>query len=112
MSRLQVGGASDDLAGLVRIALEQQPDIAFVDIGLPGIDGYEVAQRVRSEGAGSQLLLVALTGYGSKEQKARAIDSGFDHHLVKPVDTKLLEEFIGDLGHARETSHRTRLSTP
>jgi len=106
----EVFTASDGIEG-VRVALECKPDIAFVDIGLPGLDGYEVARRVRADGGGGELLLVALTGYGSKEQKARAIECGFDHHLVKPVDTKLLEEFIADLGHARETSHRTRLST-
>jgi two-component system, sensor histidine kinase len=105
----EVFTAGDGFEG-VRVALEQKPDIAFVDIGLPGIDGYEVARRVRSEGGGNELLLIALTGYGSKEQKARAIESGFDHHLVKPVDTKLIEGFIADLGHARETSHRARLS--
>jgi signal transduction histidine kinase len=105
----EVFTAGDGLDG-VRVALEQRPDIAFIDIGLPGIDGYEVARRVRSEGGGHELLLIALTGYGSKEQKARAIDSGFDHHLVKPVDTKRIEEFIAELGHARETSNRTRLS--
>jgi signal transduction histidine kinase len=94
----------------VRIALEERPDIAFVDIGLPGIDGYEVAQRIRGDVSGKDLLLIALTGYGSREQKARAIEAGFDHHLVKPVDTKLIQDFVADLAHTRETSHRTRLS--
>jgi two-component system, sensor histidine kinase len=101
--------ASDGAAGL-QIALEQRPDIAFVDIGLPALDGYEVARRIRTEADGKDLLLVALTGYGSREQKARAIDSGFDHHLVKPVDTKQIHDFVADIAHARETSHRTRLA--
>jgi two-component system, sensor histidine kinase len=105
----EVFTAGDGFEG-VRVALEQKPDIAFVDIGLPGIDGYEVARRVRAEGGGHELLLIALTGYGSKEQKARAIDCGFDHHLVKPVDTQLIERYIADLGLARETSQRARLA--
>lgn len=92
----------------VRIALEQRPDIAFIDIGLPGIDGYEVARRVREDAAGKDLLLVALTGYGSREQKARALESGFDHHVVKPVDTKLIQDFVSDLNHTRETSQQVR----
>jgi CheY-like chemotaxis protein len=94
----------------VRLALEQRPDIAFIDIGLPGIDGYEVARRVRNDASGKDLLLIALTGYGSREQKARALDSGFDHHVVKPVDTKLIQDFVSDLDHTRETSQQTRLS--
>jgi CheY-like chemotaxis protein len=77
---------------------------------LPGLDGYEVAQRIRSDEIGKELLLIALTGYGSREQKARAIEAGFDHHLVKPVDTKLIEEYVTDLDHTREMSHRTRLT--
>ncbi len=93
----------------VRVALAERPDISFVDIGLPGLDGYEVVQRIRGEEAGRGLLLIALTGYGSHEQKARALDAGFDHHLVKPVDTKLIEGYVTDLEHTRETSHRTRL---
>jgi two-component system, sensor histidine kinase len=101
--------AEDGLEG-ARLALEQRPDIAFVDIGLPGIDGYEVARRVREEAAGKDLLLIALTGYGSREQKARALESGFDHHVVKPVDTKLIQDFVSDLNHTRETSQRTRLA--
>ncbi|HTV24106.1 MAG TPA: response regulator [Polyangiaceae bacterium] len=105
----EVFTAGDGLEG-VRVALEQRPDVAFVDIGLPGIDGYEVARRVRADGPCGELLLVALTGYGSKEQKALAVESGFDHHLVKPVDTKQIEDMIADLDHTRETSHRARVS--
>jgi two-component system, sensor histidine kinase len=105
----EVFTAGDGIEG-VRVALERRPDIAFVDIGLPGLDGYEVARQIRAASAGQDLLLVALTGYGSREQKARAIESGFDHHLVKPVDTKLIEGLVVDLDHTRETSHRTRMS--
>lgn len=74
--------AEDGPTGLDAL-LSSGPDIAFVDVGLPGFDGYEVARRARA--AGSQTRLVALTGYGQSEDKQRAVDAGFDEHLVKPV---------------------------
>jgi two-component system, sensor histidine kinase len=81
--------ASEGVSG-VASALALRPDVAFVDIGLPGIDGYEVARRVRSDPRGKELVLVAITGYGSPEQKTKALAAGFDIHLVKPVDAKQL----------------------
>jgi signal transduction histidine kinase len=73
-----------------RLILERSPDIAFVDVGLPGIDGYEVARRVRASPRGDSVYLVALTGYGGTEAKARAEGAGFDLHLTKPVDVGAL----------------------
>jgi two-component system, sensor histidine kinase len=105
----EVFTAGEGIEG-VRVALGERPDIAFIDIGLPGLDGYEVARRIRASESGADLLLIALTGYGSREQKARAIESGFDHHLVKPVDTTLIADLVADLDHTRKTSHRTRRS--
>ncbi|MGC4086577.1 MAG: ATP-binding protein, partial [Polyangiaceae bacterium] len=64
--------------------LSIQPDLAFVDVGLPGFDGYELARRARA--SGSHARLVALSGYGQKEDKRRSREAGFDEHLVKPVD--------------------------
>lgn len=66
-------------------ALERRPDVALVDIGLPGMDGYEVARRLRRETAGRRPQLVALTGYGTPEDVQAAIEAGFDDHMVKPV---------------------------
>jgi signal transduction histidine kinase len=80
----EVQAASDGLSA-VDTALEMLPDIAFIDIGLPGIDGYEVARRIRAHPKGRELKLVALTGYGAPEQRAQAADAGFNLHLVKPV---------------------------
>lgn len=77
-----VTAAADGPSGLDAV-LSIAPDIAFVDVGLPGMDGYELARRAR--GLGSKVRLVALTGYGQKEDKQRAHDAGFDEHLVKPV---------------------------
>jgi len=82
-----------DGPGGVRILTEANPDIAFVDIGLPGFDGYEVARRARE--AGVRARLVALTGYGQETDRAQALSSGFDEHLTKPVDVDDLRAAIG-----------------
>lgn len=79
-----VAAAPDGPTG-IEIARTTRPAIALVDIGLPGIDGYEVARRIRALGE-PQPFLVALTGYSSPEDRQRALDAGFDTHLVKPVD--------------------------
>ncbi len=69
----------------MKAALAEAPDAALIDIGLPGLDGYEVARRIR-KGLGRTVLLVALTGYGDAESRDRTRQAGFDLHLVKPVD--------------------------
>ena len=69
------------------------PEVALIDIGLPGIDGYEIARRVRA-GGGSRILLIALTGYGLTEDRRRTAEAGFDLHLVKPVDYEKLDEAL------------------
>jgi CheY-like chemotaxis protein len=79
-----VEAAADGAAG-VEIVRTLRPDVALVDIGLPGIDGYEVARRIRALGP-PQPFLVALTGYSRPEDRQRTTDAGFDAHLVKPVD--------------------------
>ena len=61
-------------------------DIALVDIGLPSIDGYEVARRLRADPRTAQIRLIALTGYGLADDQRRAAEAGFDRHLVKPVN--------------------------
>jgi two-component system, sensor histidine kinase len=86
----EVFTAADGLEG-VRLALEHRPDIAFVDLGLPGIDGYEVARRVRQVVDGQQMRLVALSGYGSPQDGG---PSGFDLHVVKPADPARLEAIL------------------
>jgi len=68
----------------VELALAAAPEVAFIDIGLPGIDGYEVGRRIRA-GLGSRVLLVALTAHGLEEDRRRSTEAGFDAHLVKPA---------------------------
>jgi CheY-like chemotaxis protein len=74
----------------------KDPDIALVDIGLPGIDGYEVARRVRALD-GRRPVLIALTGYGQPEDRRRASEAGFDDLLVKPVDPTALATLLATL---------------
>ncbi|NHZ88624.1 response regulator [Massilia sp. CCM 8733] len=89
----RVDTAVDGADGL-RQAGAACPDIALVDIGLPGIDGYEVARRMRADPATSKVRLVALTGYGQDSDRERALGAGFDAHLVKPVDMARLVEAL------------------
>jgi two-component system CheB/CheR fusion protein len=81
----QVDVAEDGQQGLDAI-LAQRPDVALIDIGLPGLDGYEVARRVREQLGSSEVHLVALTGYGQAKDREAALRAGFDKHLVKPVN--------------------------
>jgi CheY-like chemotaxis protein len=88
-----VACASDGVSGVNEL-WSFAPEVALVDIGLPGIDGYEVARQVRAKPAGKDVLLVALTGYGAPEQRTAAIEAGFDLHLVKPVDPERLATLL------------------
>jgi signal transduction histidine kinase/CheY-like chemotaxis protein len=77
---------AEDGAEGVEKALERQPDVALVDIGLPGLDGNEVARRIRAAFSTGHMELIAMTGYGQPEDRRRALQAGFDSYLVKPVD--------------------------
>jgi PAS domain S-box-containing protein len=72
----------------------RRPDVVFLDIGMPGMDGYEVAQRLRAVEGGDRLLLVAVTGYGQDEDRQNARAAGFDYHMVKPVDLEHLQALL------------------
>jgi CheY-like chemotaxis protein len=85
---------SSDGPGGVEAALRERPDVALVDIGLPGFDGLEVARQIRASPLGQRILLVALTGYGSPTDRRLALEAGFDDHLVKPVETNQLYQAL------------------
>lgn len=72
-----------------------KPDILLIDIGLPDIDGYELVQKIGELPMRRDMRKIALTGYGQPEDKQRALDAGFDEHLVKPVEIDILERVIG-----------------
>jgi CheY-like chemotaxis protein len=93
--------AGDGMAGL-EAAAEFRPAVALLDIGLPKINGYDVARRIRQQPWGTGMALVAVTGWGQAEDKQRAIEAGFDHHLVKPVDPTPLTQLLASLATARE----------
>ena len=82
----------------VAAALAHHPQLAFIDIGLPGFDGYQVARELRAEmnGGGKITRLIALTGYGQPGDRQRALEAGFDAHLVKPIDDKLLTRLLAE----------------
>lgn len=88
-----VGTARDGNEGVEK-ASSGEWDVAIVDIGLPGLDGYEVARRVRAAEAGDGVTLIALSGYGRPEDRARSADAGFDRHLVKPVEPSVLFDLL------------------
>jgi signal transduction histidine kinase/ActR/RegA family two-component response regulator len=89
----EVDVAHDGPSGLEAL-LRDSPEVALVDIGLPGMDGYEVARRARAAGGPHRPYLVALTGYGSPQDRERALAAGFDAHLVKPVDPDVLQPLL------------------
>jgi signal transduction histidine kinase/ActR/RegA family two-component response regulator len=93
--------ATDGPTG-VQAFLRSRPDVALVDVGLPGFDGYEVARRIRSGPAGSGILLVALTGYGQPHDRREAEDAGFDLHVVKPVEPHHLFELLATSARQRD----------
>jgi CheY-like chemotaxis protein len=84
------GPAALDLAQVYR------PDAVLLDIGLPQLDGYEVARRLRQQPATEHTLLIALTGYGHEEDRHRSREAGFNYHLVKPVDANAIQQPLGN----------------
>jgi signal transduction histidine kinase/CheY-like chemotaxis protein len=86
-----------EAAAALRKLADWAPDVAILDIGLPGMNGYELAARIRQMGSGRAIKLIALTGYGQDSDRERAMEAGFDRHLKKPVNPAYLLEVIGEL---------------
>jgi signal transduction histidine kinase/ActR/RegA family two-component response regulator len=89
----EVYEASDGPTG-VAVALRERPDVAIIDVGLPGLNGYEVAERIRAAPEAHGMILIALTGYGLPDDRRRATAAGFDRYLVKPIDFDQLERML------------------
>jgi two-component system CheB/CheR fusion protein len=85
----------DGLAALDAVP-DYGPDVVLLDIGLPRLDGYAVASRLRADNHNPSLLIVAMTGYGQEEDRRRTVSAGFDHHLVKPIDLHHLEQLLAE----------------
>jgi PAS domain S-box-containing protein len=90
-----------DGSSAMEAAQAWRPDIVLLDIGLPGMDGYEVARRLRAIPDLRACILVAVTGYGQEEDRRRSANAGFDHHLVKPVDPQALTELLAECASPR-----------
>ncbi len=97
LSGHEVRTAHDGLAA-IGAAIEFLPNVVLLDIGLPGMNGFEVAKRLRQEPAFANPLLVAMTGYGEALARQRSKEAGFDHHLVKPVDFEKVEAILASAG--------------
>jgi CheY-like chemotaxis protein/nitrogen-specific signal transduction histidine kinase len=96
----QVAAEATSRAALRRVEAEP-PDACLLDIGLPDLDGYQLARRIRELPGMAGSLLVAITGYGQETDRIKALAAGFDHHLVKPVDTAQLSALLADWALAR-----------
>jgi CheY-like chemotaxis protein len=93
----QLGGlartANDGASGLAAVE-EFQPDIVLLDIGMPGMDGYEACRQIRQQTSKRDIVVIAVTGWGQPQDKQRALDAGFDAHLTKPVDPTTLTSVL------------------
>jgi signal transduction histidine kinase len=85
---------ANDGSQALRLAQELAPDVVVLDIGMPGLNGYEVAKRIRATPWGRDMRLIALTGWGQADDQAKAMAAGFDHHVTKPADPARLYELI------------------
>ena len=83
-----------DGASALTKAQELRPDLILLDIGLPGMDGYQVAIQMRKRSELDRTVLVALTGYGQEEDRRRSLEAGFDQHLVKPASVEDLKQVL------------------
>jgi CheY-like chemotaxis protein len=92
--------AYDGHAGLEAVT-RLQPDAVLLDIGLPGLDGYQVAERLRAQPMHRRTLVVAVSGYGQEEDRARSKAAGFDYHVVKPIDPAVITGLLGSLRESR-----------
>ena len=91
---------AEDGPRALQLVADERPDVALVDLGLPGLDGFEVARRIRAMLGRDEIFLVALTGYGDDEDRVRTEEAGFDVHFVKPVDTAALAKLLSELAAA------------
>ena len=83
-----------DARGAIERARRERPDVLLLDIGLPDMDGYELARRLRAQPESADATLVALSGYGQNQDREEAHQAGFDHYLVKPADLGQVSEVL------------------
>jgi len=105
----EIHEATDGPSG-IKMAVSVTPDLAFIDVGLPGCDGYEVARALRTSAESQGAALIALTGYGQPDDRRRALEAGFDAHIVKPIDPGALLAVIAS--HGRYAKERNTVTDP
>jgi two-component system CheB/CheR fusion protein len=81
----------------VRIALSFRPEFIFMDLGMPGLDGFGAAQRLRREPGFDAVRIIAVTAYGTEDDRRRSREAGFDQHYLKPLDPRFLESLLGNV---------------
>jgi len=86
-----------DGAAALQAVLESQPDVVLLDIGLPELDGWQLAKAIRGHDVGKRPYLIAISGYGMQADQIRSREAGIDLHLVKPVEPEILEQILGKL---------------
>ena len=96
----EVRTANDGAEALATAAV-QRPDVVFLDLAMPGLNGYETARRIRQEPWGQEVALIALSGWGQRRDRARTAEAGFSAHLVKPVSEAQLLAVLADLAPPR-----------
>jgi two-component system, chemotaxis family, CheB/CheR fusion protein len=101
MSGQEVSVAHNGHDGIQQ-AREFRPELVLLDIGMPMMDGYEVCRRLRQDTCTQDAVVIALTGWGLEEDRQRALEEGFDHHLVKPVELQTLMKLLEDLDQELE----------
>jgi two-component system CheB/CheR fusion protein len=89
--------AACDAAAALAMAVAERPDVALLDIGLPGLNGWELARRLRAEPDLEGIVLLAVTGYGQAVDRDKSLAAGFDNHLLKPVEPELLQQLLATL---------------
>ena len=90
-----------DGPGAIQCAIDFSPEVILLDIGMPGMDGYETCRRIREHGFGNRAFIIAITGWGQDADKLRATDAGFDAHLTKPADPAVLERLLAEATRQR-----------
>ena len=103
---LRAAGCSVDLAydgeEAIRAVQSLHPDVVLLDLGLPKMDGYQVAEAIRADRANASTLIIALSGYGQDEHRLRSKRAGFDYHIVKPIEPTALTGLLASLWSCRE----------
>lgn len=105
----EITTAHDGLSA-VKAAMKFRPNVIFLDIGLPELNGYEVCKRIRQQAHGADVVIAALTGWGQQQDQDRCKAAGFDRHLVKPVEIRAIEQLLDEIGGKPRTARHDRLA--